>query len=111
MYAVFQSGGKQHKVTEGQTIRLEKIRADIGKCIELHQILMIVNKDQINIGTPFITGSLIKAEVISHIRGKKITIIKFRRRKHYRKQQGHRQYFTNVKILNIVNLNGVTNGS
>ena len=79
MYAVFQSGGKQHRVSEGQTVRLEEVK----------------------IGVPFVDGGVIKAEVVAHGRGEKVKIVKFRRRKHYRKQQGHRQWFTDVKITGI----------
>lgn len=101
MYAVFQSGGKQHRVSEGQTVRLEKVSFPIGSVIELDKILMISCEKNLKIGTPFIKDSKINAEVIKQGRADKIKIIKFHRRKHYRKQQGHRQYFTDIKILNI----------
>lgn len=101
MYAIFQSGGKQHKVSEGQTISVEKLNFKTGENIKFDKILMIVNCDEINIGNPFISQSIIQAEVISHVRNKKIKIVKFNRRKHYRKQQGHRQWCTNVKITSI----------
>ncbi|MDU5907739.1 MAG: 50S ribosomal protein L21 [Klebsiella pneumoniae] len=92
MYAVFQSGGKQHRVSEGQTVRLEKLD------VEFAEVLMIANGEEIKIGVPFVEGGVIKAEVVAHGRGEKVKIVKFRRRKHYRKQQGHRQWFTDVKI-------------
>ena len=98
MYAVFQSGGKQHRVSEGQTIRLEKLDIATGETIEFDQVLMIANGEEINIGAPLVDGGKIKAEIIAHGRGEKIKIVKFRRRKHYRKQQGHLQWFTDVKI-------------
>ncbi|GAB2951803.1 50S ribosomal protein L21 [Ewingella sp. S1.OA.A_B6] len=101
MYAVFQSGGKQHRVSEGQTIRLEKLDIATGEAIEFDQVLMIANGEEINIGLPLVAGGLVKAEVVAHGRGDKIKIVKFRRRKHYRKQQGHRQWFTDVKITGI----------
>ncbi len=101
MYAVFQSGGKQHRVSEGQTVRLEKLSVAAGDVIEFDQVLMIANGDDIKIGLPLVDGGKIKAEVIAHGRGDKIRIVKFRRRKHYRKQQGHRQYFTDVMITGI----------
>ena len=101
MYAVFQSGGKQHRVSEGQTIRLEKLDIATGKTVEFDQVLMIVNGEEINIGAPLVDGCKIKAEAVAHGRGEKIKIVKFRRRKHYRKQQGHRQWFTDVKIIGI----------
>lgn len=101
MYAVFQSGGKQHRVSKGQVVRLEKLDIATGQSIEFDQVMMISNGEEIKIGTPFIDGSKIQAEVVEHGRGDKIKIIKFRRRKHYRKQQGHRQWFTDVKITAI----------
>ena len=101
MYAVFQSGGKQHRVSEGQTIRLEKLDVATGEAIEFDQVLMIANGEEINIGLPLVAGGVIKAEVVAHGRGEKVKIVKFRRRKHYRKQQGHRQWFTDVKIKAI----------
>ncbi len=102
MYAVFQSGGKQHRVSEGQIIRLEKLNAEAGKEFEFNQILMVANGKNFKIGAPFVEGGKISAEVLAHGRGKKIKIIKFRRRKHYRKQQGHRQWFTDIKITSIM---------
>ncbi|VFP85819.1 50S ribosomal protein L21 [Candidatus Erwinia haradaeae] len=101
MYAVFQSGGKQHRVSEGQVVRLEKIDSAISKVVIFNHVLMIVNNEHINIGSPFLLGGRISAEIIAHGRSKKINIIKFRARKHYRKHQGHRQYFTDVKIITI----------
>ena len=101
MYAVFQSGGKQHRVSEGQTVRLEKLDIATGETIEFDQVLMIANGEDVKIGAPLVSGGLIKAEIVAHGRGDKIKIVKFRRRKHYRKQQGHRQWFTDVKITAI----------
>ncbi|SQI43449.1 50S ribosomal protein L21 [Leminorella richardii] len=101
MYAVFQSGGKQHRVSEGQTVRLEKLDVATGETIEFDQVMMVANGDGVKIGVPFVDGSKIKAEVVAHGRGDKVKIVKFRRRKHYRKQQGHRQWFTDVKITGI----------
>lgn len=101
MYAVFQSGGKQHRVSEGQTVRLEKLDIATGETIEFDQVLMIANGEDVQIGAPLVSGGVIKAEVVAHGRGEKIKIVKFRRRKHYRKQAGHRQWFTDVKITVI----------
>lgn len=100
MYAVFQSGGKQHRVTEGQTLRLEKLDLDAGATVEFAP-LMVANGENISIGTPVVEGSKVVAEVVSHGRHDKIKIVKFRRRKHSRKQMGHRQWFTEVKITSI----------
>jgi large subunit ribosomal protein L21 len=101
MYAVFQSGGKQHRVAEGQTVRLEKLDIETGAVIEFDKILMVAGGDDVKIGTPYVDGGKVTAEVVSHGRGDKVTIVKFRRRKHSRKQQGHRQWFTEVKITGI----------
>ncbi|NRA69494.1 MAG: 50S ribosomal protein L21 [Gammaproteobacteria bacterium] len=101
MYAVFQSGGKQHRVTEGQTLRLEKIDLEAGASIDFDKVLMIADGEEINVGAPYVAGSKVTAEVITHGRGDKVKIVKFRRRKHSRKSQGHRQWFTEVKITAI----------
>ncbi|WWP01753.1 MAG: 50S ribosomal protein L21 [Candidatus Dasytiphilus stammeri] len=101
MYAVFQTGGKQYRVKTGQIIRLEKLKIVKGQTINFDQVLMVVNGNNIKIGDPLVKGGIVSADIIDHDRRKKIKILKFRRRKHYRKTQGHRQWFTTVKINNI----------
>ena len=101
MYAVIESGGKQHRVVEGETLKLEKIEAATGDTVEFEQVLMIGGGDDIKIGTPVVAGSKVTAEVVNHGRHKKIKIVKFNRRKHFRKETGHRQWFTEVKITGI----------
>ena len=101
MYAVFQSGGKQHRVAEGQTIRLEKIEIAPGETIEFDSVMMVGEGSSVKIGTPYVNGGKVTAEVVTHGRGEKIKIVKFRRRKHSRSQMGHRQWFTEVKITGI----------
>lgn len=101
MYAVFVSGGKQHRVAEGDVVRLELLEAEAGQAIEFDQVLLVSNGEDVKIGAPLVQGGKVKAEVVTHGRGDKIRIIKFRRRKHFRKQAGHRQYFTEVKITGI----------
>ena len=101
MYAVIESGGKQHRVVEGETLRLEKIEAATGATVEFDRVLMIGGGEDLKIGTPVVAGGLVTAEVVSHGRHKKIRIVKFNRRKHYRKETGHRQWFTEVKITGI----------
>ena len=101
MYAVFQSGGKQHRVSEGQTLRLEKLDAETGASIEFDSVLLVANGEEVTVGAPFVSGGKVTAEVVAHGRGDKVKIVKFRRRKHSRKQQGHRQWFTEVKITGI----------
>jgi len=101
MYAIFISGGKKHKAIEGQTIRLEKINKSIGKEIKFQKVLMYSNGMNTKIGQPNISHHYISAKIIKHGKSQKIKIIKFNRRKHYKKQQGHRQNFTDVVIMKI----------
>jgi len=101
MYAVIKTGGKQYRVEEGQTLRVEKLDADAGSAIDLDKVLMVANGDDVKIGTPLVENGKVSAEVVEHGRGDKIRIIKFRRRKHHRKQMGHRQSYTAIKITGI----------
>ncbi|MBL4830600.1 MAG: 50S ribosomal protein L21 [Aliivibrio sp.] len=101
MYAIFQSGGKQHRVSEGQTLRLEKLDAETGAAVDFDSVLMIADGEEITVGAPLVAGAKITAEVVKHGRGDKVKIVKFRRRKHSRKQMGHRQWFTEVRITGI----------
>lgn len=101
MYAVIKSGGKQHRVVEGETLKLEKIEIATGESFDFEEVLMLANGDDIKIGEPLVAGAKVTAEVVSHGRGDKVTIIKFRRRKHHMKRQGHRQWYTEVKITGI----------
>ena len=101
MYAVIQSGGKQHRVTEGQTLRLEKLDLETGASVDFEEVLLVANGDDVKVGVPFVAGGKVVDEIVSHGRGDKVKIVKFRRRKHSRKQAGHRQWFTEVKITSI----------
>ena len=101
MYAVIESGGKQHRVVEGETLKLEKIEVATGETVEFDKVLMIGGGDDIKIGAPLVAGAKVTAEVLTQGRHKKIKIIKFNRRKHYRRETGHRQWFTEVKITGI----------
>jgi len=101
MYAVIQSGGKQHRVAVEQTLRLEKLDVEAGETIEFDKVLLVANAEDVKVGVPYVEGSKVTAEVVAHGRGKKVKIVKFRRRKHSRKQAGHRQWFTEVKITAI----------
>ena len=101
MYAVFVSGGKQHRVAEGDVVKLGLIDAEPGSAIEFDNVLLVANGDDVKIGAPTVEGGKVTGEVVTHGRGEKVKIIKFRRRKHHRKQMGHRQYFTEVKITGI----------
>ncbi|WP_108652205.1 50S ribosomal protein L21 [Dongshaea marina] len=101
MYAVIQSGGKQHRVAEGQVVRLEKLEVETGSAVEFDKVLMIADGEKVEIGVPYVNGGKVTAEVVNQGRDKKVKIVKFRRRKHSRKQMGHRQWFTEVKITGI----------
>lgn len=101
MYAVIKSGGKQHRVVEGEVLRLEKIEAATGETIQFDEVLLVADGETVNIGTPLVSGVSVSAEVVSHGRADKVRIIKFRRRKHSMKRQGHRQWYTEVKITAI----------
>jgi len=101
MYAVIQTGGKQYRVSEGDVLRVEKLAADEGVGVELDKVLMVANGDDIKVGTPYVEGSKVTATVKAHGRGKKVKIIKFRRRKQYLKRQGHRQWYTELEITGI----------
>lgn len=102
MYAVIKTGGKQYKVAEGDTLKIEKIAANPGDSVDFNEVLLIANGDTVQMGAPVLSGSKVVAVVQAQARDKKIRIIKMRRRKHYRKQQGHRQYYTEVKVTAIV---------
>ena len=101
MYAVIKSGGKQHKVSEGEEILLEKLSLDEGEVIEFSEVLAVNKDGNLNIGKPLLEGAVVKGKVLNHLKTKKITVIKMKRRKDYRKKQGHRQNLTKVKIESI----------
>jgi len=101
MYAVIKTGGKQYRVAEGQTLKVEKIDAEEGASVEFDTVLMIADGEQVRIGAPYIDGARVTATVESQGRGPKVRIVKFRRRKHYRKTQGHRQSYTELRISGI----------
>ncbi len=101
MYAVIKTGGKQYKVSEGDILRVEKLEAEEGAAVKLDDVLMLGNGDDITVGSPMIEGAHVSATVKGQGRGKKITIIKFKRRKHYRRQAGHRQSYTELEITGI----------
>ena len=102
MYAVIKSGGKQYRVESGATLRLETLSADVGANVSFDQVLLVGTGDGVKVGAPLVSGALVKATVVSHGRGEKVKIFKLRRRKHYIKNQGHRQNYTEVRIDDIV---------
>ncbi|AWM81438.1 50S ribosomal protein L21 [Gammaproteobacteria bacterium ESL0073] len=101
MYAVIVTGGKQYKVAEGEYLKVEKLEVPTGETITLDKVLLIADGEKVNIGAPVIDGAKVTAEVISQGRHDKVRIIKFRRRKHHMKRQGHRQWYTEIKITGI----------
>ncbi|MCY4041279.1 MAG: 50S ribosomal protein L21 [Gammaproteobacteria bacterium] len=108
MFAVIESGGKQHRVAEGDLVKLEKLGAaehgaspTIGSSVQFDQILMMSDKGQIVAGAPHVEGGVVEGEVVSEGRGKKVRIIKFKRRKNYLRRQGHRQPYSEIRITKI----------
>lgn len=98
MYAVIKTGGKQHRVSVGEALKVEKIDAETGAEIVLGEVLMVGEGDQVTIGAPLVNGASVKATILAQGKGEKVRIFKMRRRKHYRKSQGHRQLFTEIRI-------------
>lgn len=101
MYAVIKTGGKQYRVSPGDKLKIETIDAEVGASFDFDTVLMISDGDNLTVGAPTIASAKVTAEVVAHGRGKKVEIIKFRRRKHHQKRTGHRQNFTQVEIQSI----------
>ncbi len=101
MYAVIVTGGKQYRVAQGETLRVEKLEADVGAAVTFDQVLLVGSGEGIKVGAPHVAGASVAAKVVKHGRLDKVRIIKFRRRKHHMKQQGHRQHFTEIEITGI----------
>ncbi|HPE61471.1 MAG: 50S ribosomal protein L21 [Thiothrix sp.] len=101
MYAVITTGGKQYRVAQGDVIQVEKLDAEEGSGIDFDNVLMVGSGDDVRIGAPFVEGCKVSATVKSQMRGEKLEIMKFRRRKHHQKRTGHRQYLTKIEITAI----------
>ena len=101
MYAVIETGGKQYRVAPGDKLRVEKLNAAEGEAVQFAQVLMVANGDDIKVGKPYVEGSSVSATVVAQGRGKKVEILKFRRRKHHMKRQGHRQAYTELEITDV----------
>lgn len=101
MYAVIVSGGKQYRVQEGDTLKLESLPEDVGATVNFEEVLMVGEGEKVKLGSPFIKGCKVQGTILSKGRHKKIRIVKFRRRKHHEKWQGHRQDYTEVQITQI----------
>lgn len=102
MFAVISTGGKQYRVSEGTVLRIEKLTADAGATVEFDQVLLLGAGSDVKVGKPLLSGAKVTATVQSHGKGDKVSIVKFRRRKHYLRQKGHRQHYTEIKVTGIV---------
>ena len=101
MYAIFNSGGKQYKVEQGETFRIEKIPGDIGATVLFDKILMFSDGETVKVGNPFVENATVLASIVEQDKAKKILVFKFKRRKGYRRKNGHRQAYTAIKIDSI----------
>ncbi|MGH8726780.1 MAG: 50S ribosomal protein L21 [Burkholderiales bacterium] len=101
MHAVIKTGGKQYRVTAGEKIKVERIKADVGAEVIFDQVLFHSEGDNVKNGAPLIDGAQVKASVVGHSRGEKVKVFKMRRRKNYRRTQGHRQNYTEIQITSI----------
>lgn len=101
MYAVIKTGGKQYRVAKGDKLKIEKIDAETDKSVKFDNILMVGEGESVKVGQPFVKGASVTAKVLAQTRGPKIKIIKFKRRKHYMRQMGHRQWLTEVEVTDI----------
>ena len=101
MYAVIKTGGKQYRVSSGEKLKVEQIAADVGSEITIDQVLLVADGDKVSVGKPLVVGASVKATVVNHGRGDKVRIFKMRRRKHFKKQQGHRQNYTEIQVGQI----------
>jgi large subunit ribosomal protein L21 len=101
MYAVIKTGGKQYRVAPGEKLKVEQLPADVGTEVVIDQVLLVGNGDAVTVGKPLVAGATVTTKVLAQGRGDKVTIFKMRRRKHYQKHQGHRQYYTELSIESI----------
>ena len=101
MYAVIKSGGKQHKVAEGEIITIEKIDAEEGSSVEFSEVLAVNKEGNLQVGRPLLEGAKVVGKVINHLKAPKVTIIKMKRRQDWRKKQGHRQNLSKIEIKSI----------
>ena len=102
MFAVIKTGGKQYKVKKGLVFDVEKLAVEAGKEMKFEEVLLIEKDDKIEVGQPFVKKAKVVVKVLDHVKDKKVNIIKFKRRKHHLKRQGHRQQYTRVEVLDIV---------
>lgn len=101
MYAIIRTGGKQFRAEPGRTIRIPSVSAEVGERIVFDEVLLAEGEDGVEVGAPMVDGAAVEAEVLGHGKGEKIIVFKWKRRKNYRKKQGHRQKYTEVRIDEI----------
>jgi len=101
MYAIVDSGGKQYKIREGETIRVEKISGEVGAAVTFDQVLLFSDGENISVGKPVLENVAVRGQIVEQGKAKKIIVFKYKRRKRYRRKQGHRQQYTAVKIDRI----------
>ena len=101
MYAVIKTGGKQYRVIQGETLKIETVAGEVGSAIVLDKVLMVGDGDKLSVGKPLLTGATVTATIVSNGRHDKVKIFKMRRRKQYQKHQGHRQNYTEIRIDGI----------
>jgi large subunit ribosomal protein L21 len=101
MYAVINTGGKQYKVQQGETLRIEKIAGEIGSKVTFDKVLMVADGENVRVGQPVIEKAAVQASIVEQDKAKKILVFKYKRRKRYRRKQGHRQPYTAIRIDGI----------
>ena len=101
MYAVIKTGGKQYKVEKGSTLRVETLDGDAGTKLSFEEVLLVADGDNVQIGAPVLSGAKVSAEIVAQEKGEKLIVFKFRRRKAYRRKNGHRQQYTAIKVTDI----------
>jgi large subunit ribosomal protein L21 len=101
MYAVIATGGKQYRVEKGAVLRIEKLLGEPGTTVEFNEVLLIADGDDVRLGTPQLSGGRVTATIEKHAKGDKVSVVKFRRRKHYLRQKTHRQPYTQVRVTEI----------
>jgi large subunit ribosomal protein L21 len=101
MYAVIKTGGKEYRVSQGDTIRVEKLKGKVGDQVEVKNVLMVSQEAQVQVGTPYLTNAVITGEIVQEIKGRKVLTYKMKKRKNYRRFKGHRQTYTYLKVNDI----------
>ncbi len=102
MYAVIKTGGKEYRVSQGDTIRVEKLKGKVGDQVEVKNVLMVSKEAQVQVGTPYLTNAVIMGEIVQEIKGRKVMTYKMKKRKNYRRFKGHRQTYTYLKVNDIL---------